>query len=186
MNLASRISTLVALVSLVFVVGCGPKVVIVKQASPNPMTATTKFVVAKPTYDAGFNVGGRSEQDWMAAKKDETQDKWAADKVAFADTFVEGFMTQKDAVLLENAQGAGIFGVKTRYLRYEPGHYVGVSSAPAGLDAVIEFVDASGAVVDEIRIYAKADGFSAGERGRLCARQIGEATAKYLKKRIGL
>jgi len=174
-----------AVSSLVFAVGCGPKWVVVKQASPNPMSASTKFVVEKPTLDANFRVGTKTEQEWMSTKKSETQDKWEGDKVAFVEKFVEGFMAEKDSIVVENAAGAGIFGIRTRIMHYEPGHYIGISTAPSTMDATIEFLDANGTVADEIRIHTKAGGFSAGTAGRECARQVGIVTAKYLKERTG-
>ncbi len=176
---------LLAASSLVFAVGCGPKWVVVKQANPNPMSASSKFVVQKPTLDANFRVGSKTEQEWMSEKKAETQDKWEGDKAAFAEKIIEGFMGEKDSILVENAAGAGIFGIRTRIVHYEPGHNIGISSAPATMDGIVEFTDANGGVVDEIRIHTKGGGFSSGGAGRDCARQIGTIAAKYLKERTG-
>jgi len=166
--------------------GCGPKWVVVKQASPNPMTAATKFKVETPTFDPNFHVGNKTEAEWMGEKKAETRDKWDGDKAAMREKFTDGFMAEKENVLVSTAAGAGIFGVRTRYVQYDPGYYVGVSSAPTTLEADVDFLDGAGAVVDSIRIHTKNGGFSAGEGARRCAQEIGEIAAKYLKQRVGL
>jgi hypothetical protein len=166
--------------------GCGPKWVVVKQATPNPMTATSNFNVQKGTFDQNFHVGSKTEQEWMSEKKAETKDHWDGDKVAMTEKFVEGFMGAKDNVLVANAAGAGVFSVRAKYVQYDPGYYAVVSSAPTQLDADVEFLDANGAVVDVIRIHVKQGGFSSGEGARRCAAEIGALSAKYLKERTGI
>jgi len=181
--------TVLASVVLMFALalaGCGPKWVVVKQASPNPMTAASNFKVEKGVFDPTFHVGSKTEQEWMSEKKAETKDNWDGDKVAMTEKFVDGFMGEKDQVLIANAAGAGVFSVRAKYVQYDPGYYAVVSSAPTALDADVEFLDASGAVVDVIRIHVKQGGFSSGEGARRCAQEIGAISAKYLKTRVGL
>ena len=166
--------------------GCGPKWVVVKQATPNPITATSNFKVEKGSFAPTFHVGSKTEQEWMSEKKAHTKENWDGDKVAMTEQFVEGFMAEKDNILVANAAGTGVFSVRATYLQYDPGYYAVVSSAPTQLDADVEFLDASGAVVDVIRIHVKNAGFSSGAGARRCAQQIGTLAAKYLKERAGL
>jgi hypothetical protein len=150
------------------------------------MTASSSFKVERATLDPSFHVGNKTEAEWMSTKKPETQDSWDGDKAAMADKFVEGFMDEKDNLLVQNAPGAGVFTVRARYVQYDPGYYAVVSSAPGSLDADVELLDASGHVVDVIRVRVRAGGMSAGASARSCAAQIGAIAAKYLKTRVGL
>jgi hypothetical protein len=150
------------------------------------MTDKSNFMVEKGTFDSTFRVGSKTEQQWMSEKKAETKENWDGDKVAMTEKFVEGFMGAKDNVLVANAAGAGVFSVRAKYVHYDPGYYAVVSSAPTTLEADVEFLDASGAVVDVIRVNVKQGAFSSGEGARRCAAEIGALSAKYLKTRVGL
>jgi hypothetical protein len=178
--------SLVVLMLTFVMAGCGPKWVVVKQASPNPMAKSSNFKIEKAVFDTNFHVGNKTETEWMSEKKAETKDHWDGDKVAMADKFMDGFMGEKDNVLVANAVGAGVFTVRAKYVQYEPGFYAVVAGSPTALDADVEFLDASGAVVDVIRVHVKHSGFSAGEGARACAAQIGAISAKYLKQRVGM
>jgi hypothetical protein len=166
--------------------GCGPKWVVVKQANPNPMTATSSFRVEKAVFDPNFHVGNKTEQEWMSEKKAETKDNWDGDKVAMAEKFTDGFVGERERLLMAAASGAGIFSVRARFVQYDPGYYAVVSSAPATLEADIDFLDGNGAVLDTIRVHSRQGGFSAGEGARRCAQEIGAISAKYLKQRVGM
>jgi hypothetical protein len=174
------------LVVALVVTGCGPKWVVVTQAAPNPMTSASKFSIEKAVLDPSFRVGEKTEQDWMGEKSPETKDKWDADKVAISELFVEGFMRAKGDLLAESAPGKGVFTVRAKYIHYEPGYNIGIAAAPTELVANVEFLDAADHVVDVIRIQVSQGGWSAGERARDCARQIGALAANYLQKRVGL
>lgn len=181
----------IALSSLLVVValalgGCGPKWVVVKQASPNPMASNSNFRIERPVFDPNFHVGDKTEQEWMSEKKAETQDKWDGDKAAMMEKFAEGFLNKKGHVVIAAAPGAGIFSVRARYVQYEPGFYAVVASAPTQLDADVEFLDATGNPVDVIRVHVKNGDFSSGGGARRCAEEIGALAAKYLKTRIGV
>jgi hypothetical protein len=167
--------------------GCGPKWVVVVQAAPNPMTSASKFSIEKAALDPSFRVGDKTEQEWMGEKSPETKDKWDGDKVAISELFVEGFMRARGDLLAASAPGEGAFAVRAKYIHYEPGYNIGIAAAPTELEANVEFLDAASHVVDVIRIQvAQGGGWSSGERGRECARQIGALAAKYLQKRVGL
>ena len=163
--------------------GCGPHWIVVKQATPNPMNASSKFFVAKVALD-GLRVGNKSEEEWMAEKGAETRDSWDGDKLAMNDEFATGFVSAKDDLGMSSSP-AGAFTVKAHILRYEPGFYVGVASGKASLDAAIQVLDQGGTVVDEFQVTASAGGMSAGERSRQCARILGATAAKYVLDRIG-
>jgi hypothetical protein len=178
---------LVAALALSLVLsGCGPKWIVVKQASPNPMTATSSFRVEKAVFDPNFHVGDKTEQEWMSAKKAETRDNWDGDKVAMVEKFTDGFVGAREKLLMAATSGAGIFSIRARFVQYEPGYFVGVASAPARLEADIDFLDGGGGVLDTIRVKTQYGGFSPGEGARHCAEQLGAISAKYLKQRVGL
>lgn len=177
--------SLVLLLLAVALVGCGPKWVVVKQANPNPMTAASKFKVEKAILDPAFRVGDKTEAEWMSDKKGETKEHWEGDKVAMSEKFTDGFMAEKENLLIQNGAAGGVFAVRAKYVQYDPGYYAVVSSAPTSLDADVEFLDDKGQVVDLIRIHVKQGGFSAGEGARRCATEIGAIAAKYLKQRVG-
>jgi hypothetical protein len=179
--------TFVLVVLALCVAGCGgPKWVVVKQASPNPMTAQSQFKVEKASLDPSFRVGDKTEGEWMSDKKPDTKEKWEGDKVAMSEKFTDGFMAEKENILVANAPGAGVFSVRARFMQYDPGYYAVVSSSPTSLDATVEFLDAAGQPVDVIRVHVKNGGYSSGEGARRCATEIGEISAKYLKQRLGV
>lgn len=172
-----------AAVSL-FVAGCGPRWQVVKQADPNPLTASSKFAVDKVTLD-NLRIGSKTEAEWMSGKDADTQQKWEGDKTGMSDAFSTGFDKARDT-LARVTDKNGAFVVRARFDSYEPGFYAGVASGNAEIDATVDIVDASGNVVDEFHTKAVAAGMSAGQRARDCAEQIGATTAKYLKKRVGI
>lgn len=182
----SSVVLVLALALSLVLSGCGPKWVVVKQASPNPMTATSSFRVEKAVFDPNFHVGNKTEQEWMSEKKPETKDNWDGDKVAMVEKFTDGFVGEREKLLMAATSGAGIFSVRARFVQYEPGFFVGVASAPAQLEADIDFLDGNGAVLDTIRVHARYGGFSPGEGARHCAEELGAISAKYLKKRVGM
>jgi hypothetical protein len=181
----TTLSLVVLMVALVLG-GCGPRWIVMKQATPNPMTPKSGFVVEKGTFDPGFRVGSKTEQQWMSEKKAETKESWDGDKVAMTEKFVEGFMGAKDNVVVANGGGTGVFSVRAKYVHYEPGYYAVVSSAPTQLEADVEFLDGSGTVVDVIHLTVKQSAMSSGDGARRCAAEIGALSAKYLKDRVGL
>jgi hypothetical protein len=184
-----RVPVLALALSLVLsliVGGCGPRYQVVKQANPNPMTGTSSFRVEKAVFDPNFHVGNKTEQEWLAEAKAEKKDNWDGDKVAMAEKFTDGFVGEREKLVMAATSGAGIFSVRARFVQYDPGYYAVVSSAPATLEADIDFLDGSGAVLDTIRVRSRQSGFSAGEGARRCAQEIGAISAKYLKKRVGL
>jgi hypothetical protein len=177
----------VVLILAVALGGCGgPKWVVIKQASSNPMTATTSFKVEKAAFAPTFHVGAKTEQEWMSEKKAGTKENWEGDKIAMTEKFAEGFLAGKDNLLVANANGAGVFSVRAKFVQYEPGFYAFVASAPTQLDADVEFLDASGVAVDVIRVHVKQASLSTGDGARRCAQEIGMQAAKYLKERAGL
>lgn len=182
----SSVLLALALTLCLVLTGCGPKWVVVKQANPNPMTATSAYRVDKAVFDPNFHVGDKTEQQWMADKKPETRDNWDGDKVAMSEKFINGFVNERDKLQMAATDGAGIFSIRARFVQYEPGFYVGVASAPTRLEADIDFLDGNGVVLDTIRVHAQHGGFSPGEGARSCAEQLGAISAKYLKQRVGL
>ena len=185
-SLARFVAPALAIALAIALAGCGPKWVVVKQASPNPMTATSSFRVEKAVFDPNFHVGNKTEGEWLADAKPEKKDNWDGDKVAMTEKFTDGFVAERERLVMAATSGAGIFSVRARFVQYDPGYYAVVSSAPATLEADIDFLDGSGAVLDTIRVHSRQGGFSAGEGARRCAQELGAISAKYLKHRVGM
>jgi hypothetical protein len=182
----SSVMLVLALALSLVLAGCGPKWVVIKQASPNPMTATSMFRVEKAVFDPNFHVGNKTEQEWLADAKAEKKDNWDGDKVAMSEKFTDGFVAERDRLVIAATSGGAVYSVRARFVQYDPGYYAVVSSAPATLEADIDFLDGNGAVLDTIRVHSRQGGFSAGEGARRCAQEIGAISAKYLKQRVGL
>ena len=171
---------LLAVLALLVATGCGPKWEVVKEASPNPFTQSSKFAPAPPTYE-GLMVGSKSEQEYLSEKDPETQTGWQNDKKAMVDAFMDGFNGEREAV----QTGAGEYAIASHITSIEPGYYAGVAAAPAEVRIDVKIFDKAGALVDEITITAKGGGMSTTQRLRTAAKQLGATVAKYLKKRTG-
>lgn len=170
------------LVLALFVTGCAPRWVVVKQASPNPL-AGQKINVEKPSYE-GLMVGGKPEAEWQGSKEDKDKGDWKADKEGFAEEFTNAYMASKGPVLA----GEGGFGVKTWVVWYEPGFYAFAAARPTEVRIKVQIVDPKGAVVDEITVNSVVQSTmttpSSGQRLRRAGTDLGEVVAKYVKTRV--
>jgi hypothetical protein len=180
----SRIrATLFLFLSLVLV-GCGHHWTIIRQASPNPFGAGSKVYVDRVSLQ-GLIVGEKSEAEWMSEKGDDTRQSWEGDKVAMNDQFMVGFHNASNGIGLVDGPQANVI-VRTHFVHYEPGFYTYFVNAPGTIEADVYVMDQAGNVLDEIRLKGAGGGFSAGERCRHAALQIGDAAGAYVKERLGL
>jgi hypothetical protein len=165
--------------------GCGARWTVVRQANPNPMTPDAPFFLTPPSLE-GLRVGEKTEGEWMSEKDAETREKWEGDKAAMASVLVEGFDKGKGDEINRTQDPRAAFTIRTHFDHYEPGFYAGVVSGNGSIDATVDIFAPNGAPLDEFKVHAEAGGFSAGERARTCARQIGWTAGKYLRNRMGL
>jgi len=168
----------------VLLVGCGPHWVVVRQATPNPMTPAARFFVDRVSLE-GIMIGQKSEAEWMSAKSGDTQQSWEGDKAAMLEEFSHGFEDARDAVARVEAP-ADAFIIRAHFIHYEPGFYTYVVNSNAQIDAVVDILDAHGTPLDQFQIAASSGGIAAGSRARACAFELGRVTAKYVRARVGL
>jgi hypothetical protein len=174
---------------LLFVVGCGPKWTIIKQATPNPFTPQGRFLLYPPTYEQ-LHVGQYTEEQYLATKEPDTQATFKGDKAGMIDEYMKGFADEKEALHQEMTPGQGQFVVRPNITYIEPGYYAAVTAQATEVMADVKVFDGNGTLLDEftIKTYASADLYhpSSGQRMRNAAEDLGKLTAKYLKKRAGL
>ncbi len=173
---------LFALAFVALLAGCGPHWVVIKQATPNPMSPSSRFYVDKVNLQ-GLRVGDKTEAEWMADKSPDTREKWEGDKAAMGEAFLAGFARGGEGLAVGTSPAEG-FTVRAHFVHYEPGFYAGIVSGTASIEATIEIVDPSGNVVDAFQIQAGAGGMSAGERARICAQQLGAIAGRYVVARV--
>jgi hypothetical protein len=185
-SVASRVGMLRPLVFafMALVVGCAPHWVVVRQASPNPMTLSSRFFVDNVDME-GLRVGQVTEAQWMSDKSAETRERWEGDKRAMQNEFIAGFDNAAHGLILAQTAAEG-FTVRAHYVRYEPGFYAGIVAGNGAIDAVIDVLDPGGNIVDEFQVSTESSGMSAGERARRCSRELGWSAAKYLRARLGM
>ena len=164
--------------------GCGPRWQIVSQASPNPMSASSKFFV-EPLHFENLIVGGKNEDAYQATKSPEQQASWKADKDGMAAEFASGYSDAREAVGVA-ASPAGAFTVRPHITFIEPGFDAVVASRPAEVRINVQILNEQNAVVDEFTINSQATGFASGSRVRVAAKDLGKVTARYVKARTGL
>ncbi len=182
-----------------FFVGCGPKWVVIQQASPNPFVGKTGDFSVLPVDFTGMKVGEKSEEQYLSAKDEKQKASFEGDKQAISERF--------QANLKETAGGEGItvkgaagenkgFLVKAKVEFVEPGFYAVVASAPSEIRMRVSIEGPDGKVLDIIELSHQTDsqsGFSVGgistnpsSGGRLRddAEWIGEAVAEYIISRV--
>src|SRR5262249_1109739 len=120
-------------------VGCGPSWRVVKQATPNPITAASSFSVAPATWE-GVQVGKKSEAEYLADKDENTRRSHEADKTLFAQAL--------QAQVAENGKklklGEGGFVVRPNVYWFEPGFYQSLVNADTQIKVRFDVVDPQG------------------------------------------
>ncbi|HRG95628.1 MAG TPA: hypothetical protein PLR99_05205 [Polyangiaceae bacterium] len=178
---SSLIAVLFLVVSLVLA-GCAKPWVVVSQANPNPMAATSRFSVTKLTFD-NLQVGTKSDKEYAEEKESKTADAWQGDKVEMTQAFATAFL---DAQAPLQTGDGGDFVVKVNCAYIEPGFYAYVASAPADIRIRATILNKAGAVVDEIELRTSSSDMAKRTRLRNAARSAGAGLAKYLHERLSL
>jgi hypothetical protein len=164
-------------------IGCGPRWQIVAQATPNPMSASSKFFV-EPLHFENLIVGGKNEDAYQATKSPEQQASWKSDKDGMAAEFANGYSEERDAVGVA-ASPAGAFTVRPHITFIEPGFNIGIASHPAEVRINVQILNEQNAVVDEFTISSSTNAYATGTRVRIAAKDLGVVTARYMKARTG-
>ncbi len=89
----ASLKALVAALPIVFVTGCTPWV-IVRQGNPNPLTPQSQFALDNTTFN-NLMVARKSEAEYLADKKPETQQSFQNDKLTFMAGFMGGVQGQR-------------------------------------------------------------------------------------------
>jgi hypothetical protein len=175
---------LFCLACVVGLAGCAPRWQVVKQASPNPMRADTKFFLDKTSFE-GVRVGDKSEQEYQSGKDSEQQGSWQGDKTGFIEEFAGAYESERERVGTAKAPGEG-FVIKPHVTWIEPGFYA-VMARPTEVKMTVQIVDAKGTVQDEFliqsQIPASLTNPAVGSRLRDAAKDLGRVVADYMKKR---
>lgn len=180
-----------ALAAAPLLVGCGPKWIVLTQASPNPLQGQNKFGMMPVDY-TGLIVGEKSEAEYLASKDEETRGKWSGDKAAID--------TEFNKVLTEQAGAAGInivkatgpgdapFMIRPHVEFIEPGFYTYVINKASQVRMKVQITTPDGKVIDEIAIKhgtpASLTNPAVGNRLRDDGEALGAITASYLRVRV--
>lgn len=171
--------------------GCGPKWIVLTQATPNPLLNQNKFGIMPVDY-TGLTVGEKTEADYLASKDEETRASWAGDKA--------GIDTEFGKVLSEKATEHGInvvkatgpgdapFMIRPKVEFIEPGIYTYVYNKSSEVRMKVQITTPDGKIVDEISIRhgtpASITNPAVGNRLRDDGEALGAIVAGYLKFRV--
>jgi len=157
---------------------------VTKQATPNPMTMSSRFFVDRLSFQV-LRIGGMTETEFMGHMSPENREKWEVGKRAMT----EGIEQQYKYLFKDTLSGTGIavadspegaFTIKPHFFYYATmGRKQLVSTQ---IQAVIDIVDTGGNIVDEFQTQASATDRTESEG--ICARQLGWTTGKYVRARL--
>lgn len=179
-----------ALAAAPLLAGCGPKWIVLSQASPNPLLNQTKFGLMPVDY-AGLMVGGKSEAEYLAAKDEESRASFAGDKGG-VDTEFGKVLTEKstaNGITVVKASGPGDapFMIRPKVDYIEGGVYAYVYNKPSEVRMKVQITTPDGKVIDEIAVKhstsASITKASSGGRLRDDGEALGATVAAYLKVR---
>lgn len=180
-----------ALAAAPLLAGCGPRWIVLTQASPNPLLNQNKFGLMPIDY-TGLIVGEKSEAEYLASKDEESRASWAGDK--------GGIDTEFGKVLMERATGAGInvvkatgpgdapFMIRPKVEFIEGGIYTYVFNKASEVRMKVQITTPDGKVIDEIAIKhstpASITNPAIGNRLRDDGEGLGAIMAQYLQVRV--
>lgn len=171
--------------------GCGYPWVVVRQAEPNPLFGKKEFVVL-PIDFTDLRVGSKTEEEYLAEKKDKTVDSFLADKDAMNEFFVAALKDSaaSDGVSVREAAGEiDTYVLKPHIGQIEPGFYAFVVSSPSEVVMQLRIETKDGKLVDEIELRHSTSArnfatIAAGSRYRSDAEWIGDVAGQYLAYRV--
>lgn len=171
--------------------GCGPRWIVLTQATPNPLLNQNKFGLMPIDY-TGLIVGEKSEADYLASKDEETRASWAGDKGGI-DTEFGKVLTEKSAengitVVKATGPGDAPFMIRPKVEFIEGGIYTYVYNKPSEVRMKVQITTPDGKVIDEIAVKhgtpASLTNPAVGNRLRDDGEGLGAIVAGYLKVRV--
>jgi hypothetical protein len=178
-----------ALVVALFCVACGPRWIVVTQATPSPFANQRMFAV-EPMHYEGLVVGDKSEAEWLAGKDDEQQASWEADKQAFAARFSQELAGALPEVQFATAMpgAVGPFIVRPIVTFFEPGFFAYVVNNDTSVRLDLQLLSPQGQVLDVVRfetvVYATMTNPSTGGRLRTAGDALGNQVGDYIRTRV--
>lgn len=180
-----------ALAAAPLLAGCGPKWIVLTQATPNPLLNQNKFGMMPIDY-TGLIVGEKSEADYLASKDEESRASWAGDKAGIDNEF-NRVLTEKAAesginVVKATGPGDAPFMIRPKVEFIEGGIYTYVYNKPSEVRMKVQITTPDGKVIDEIAIKhstpASITNPAIGNRLRDDGEALGATMAQYLKVRV--
>ncbi|MEZ4300091.1 MAG: hypothetical protein R3B70_34405 [Polyangiaceae bacterium] len=171
--------------------GCGPRWIVLTQATPNPLLNQNKFGMM-PTDYTGLIVGEKSEADYLASKDEETRASWAGDKQGidneFNKTLTEGAASAGITIVKATGPADAPFMIRPKVEFIEGGIYTYVYNKPSEVRMKVQITTPDGKVIDEIAIKhgtpASLTNPAVGNRLRDDGEALGAIMAQYLKVRV--
>jgi hypothetical protein len=169
-----------------FIAGCSPSWIVIKQTDPNPFKNVPSFGVMPLDFD-GLRVGEQSEKDYLGTLDETRRENWSKGKEAMAASFFEQLKRRVVGFLVTTDVNGEKYRVMSRITYIDPGSQAeeAVQSTVVQMDATI--INKEGEVLDEIKLKAKVSSAlsAASVKGRLqdAATQLGDELASYLMDR---
>ena len=180
-------------------VGCAPPWTVIKQAEPNPFIGKNDFVVLPVEYE-GLMVGTKTEEEYLAEKKDKKVELFERDKGDVEDLFTTNLQAEAkdDGITVKSGGEVTGYAIRPLVKMMEPGFFAAVVSKPSQIIMRVRIEDKDGKVLDEIEIEhettTKTIGgglvkipvgdVSANDRWRSDAKALGKYAALYLIHRV--
>jgi hypothetical protein len=183
-----QISRVLALaLTLTALTGCGPRWVVLSQATPNVLHAQREFAVM-PMDFTGLRVGEKEEGAYLAAKDEGQRAAWAGDKAEvnakFVDALVKEAAEHDIRVVLAQGTGSAPFLLRPHVAMLEPGYYAGIAAAPGVAKIELQVLGSDGRPVDVIVVEGASGGFSVTMRLAGAGSVGGTLVARYLAERV--
>jgi hypothetical protein len=189
-KMRSAWKVILASLPLALVMGCAPPWTIVRQGNPNPINPQTQLAIDNTTFN-NLMVARKTEAEYLADKKPETQQSFQNDKLAFLAGFTNGVQSQSAPLAVAGPEAlTGRFAIHSNVDFLEPGNFNGFINIATEMHTHVTITDPNQQPVDEIelRCIVAADLYrpAIGMRVTECGRLTGTYVARYLKMRSGL
>jgi hypothetical protein len=168
--------------------GCGPKVTIVRQAFPNPFVGSGTFGVRPLRFD-GLLVGSRPEGEWLLEKSVDQRSSWELDKHAMAEQFFSelGKRAAEAGIRVGGPEAPAPFWIDVHVTMIEPGFFGGFVSKESTSQADVLLARADGVILDQfvlqVSTAANVVNAASGTRVKSDGGKLGRAVASYLDAR---
>jgi hypothetical protein len=181
---------LFAALPLALIVGCGPPWILIRQGNPNPLNPQTQFAIDNTTFN-NLMVARKTEAEYLADKKPETQQSFQNDKLAFLAGFTAGVQGNRASLDVGGPETlTGRFDIRSNVEFLEPGNFNGFVNIATEMRTKVSISDPNQQPLDEIEIrcVVPADIYrpAIGMRVTECGRLTGTYAARYLRERTGI